>query len=307
MQMVHKPKIAVLGLYGASLFFGVENFPRAGETVVSEEYLFEPGGKGYNQAVAAARLGASVCFITSVGNDAFGHSCQDYLKAEGITEHFIKQCSLPTASASIIYDSLGTSRVIVYPGASLGLTREDLFQTQDLIANCDFLLLQNELPVEILSAAVELAAELGVQVIFNPAPAGEFESSLLEKVYAITPNEGEAAVLAGLTTDSPPQKLAEKLHLRGAQKVIITLGERGVYVSAEGRATHLKAMDVQAVDTTGAGDTFNAALAVSLARGFELSEAARYAVVASGLAVTKRGVMAAIPSKENVDLLYNRS
>ncbi len=301
-----KPKITVIGLYGASIFMGVENYPQAGETVVSQEYLSEPGGKGYNQAVALARLGASVCFVTSVGEDVFGQSCQDYLRAEGITEYFIKQCSVPTAAASIIYDTLGTSRVIVYPGASMCLTREDIFKIQNVIAKSDFLLLQNELPIETLYAAVELAVSLNTRVILNPAPAMEFESTILEKVYALTPNEGEAAVIAGMKAGASPQELAQRIHRQGARRVLITLGERGVFVSNEGKGTQIEAMHVRAVDTTGAGDTFNGALVVSLARGFELVAAARYAVVASGLAVTRPGVMDAIPYKETVDLFYNQ-
>ena len=301
-----KPKITVMGLYGASIFMGVERFPKKGETVISREYLTEPGGKGFNQAVALARLGASVCFITAVGEDAFGKLCGDYLKAEGITDHFIKQCSKPTASASIIFDSQGTSRVIVFPGASQSLTCDDILKARSSIAQSEFLLLQNELSLETLYTAVDLARELGVRVILNPAPSGEFEPHLFQQVYALTPNEGEAAALAGMEVGASPVELAGRIHSLGARRVIITLGERGVLVSDGGRITRIEAMAVRAVDTTGAGDTFNGALTFALARGFELRAAARYAVVASGLAVTRRGVMAAIPYRDDVDLLYNQ-
>ncbi len=305
--MYHEPpKVTVIGLYGISFFFAVERFPAGGETVVSSHFHTEPGGKGFNQAVAAARLGASVHYVTALGDDAHGRQCSEYLAAEGIYSAYAATCNLPTASAAILYDREGDSQVIVYPGASRGLTREDIRKNRDAIAESDFLMVQNEMPPETLHAAVEVAGEAGVPVLFNPAPAGRLGPELLRKVYAVVPNEGEAVQITGLPWETPPEMLAEALHDMGAQRAVITLGEKGALVSEAGHTTWVDPLPVPAVDTTGAGDTFNAALAVSLARGWELLTAARYATVAAGLAVTKRGVLAALPYRCEVDEAYQR-
>lgn len=300
------PTVTVIGLFGVSWFFSVARFPARGETVVSSSLLTEPGGKGFNQAVAAARLGAAVHFITSVGNDPFGTQCAAYLAAEGIHAPYIAAYDCPTAAAAIMYDQAGDSEVVVYPGASRRLSRDDVARNRDVIAASDVLVVQNEMPAETLEAAVAIAADAGTRVVFNPAPAGRFAPWLLECVDVITPNEGEAAALAGLPADTPPGDVAAALHRLGAKRVVITLGERGALVSEEGHTTAIEPLRVQAVDTTGAGDAFTAALAVALARGWDLPAAARYAAAAGALTVTKRGVLAALPYKSEVDAAYAR-
>ena len=274
------PKISVIGICGNSVFMTVDNFHQSGQTVVANSTFEEIGGKGINQAVAAARMGAQVSFLAAVGDDVDGAKCRDTATVEGIDGHFAVKQGMRTTFAFILTDKHGENRVTEYVGAEL--TSEDVLAFADQIAQSDILLLQHEVPAEVNETAIAIAAENGVKVILNPAPIREINPALADKVYAVTPNEHEKQGLAGLQF----------------QNCITTLGKDGCSINDK---DFIKALPVEAVDTTGAGDTFNGVLAVCLAEGMDMQTACRYAVTASGISVTKHCVLASIPKREEIE------
>lgn len=273
-----KPVITVLGLCGRSVFLEVDHFHSSGETVHADSIHIEPGGKGYNQAVAAARLGASVNFITCCGDDDDGKVCSDFLIGEGIRPLVQKTDKASTAFASILTDRCGENQVTVYRGAADYLSADFIRMNEAVFAETDILLLNLEYPLEVNYAALELAEKYGVRTIMNPAPAGKLGRELLDRFFCITPNESEAAVIGFETTCE-----------------IITLGGNGVLVIENGKRVRIPAESISVVDTTGAGDCFNAALAVSVAKGDSLTEAAEFAQKAAAKSVSKRYVMPSLP------------
>lgn len=295
-----RAKLAVLALSGQSVFLSVDHFHQNGETVHAESLFHEPGGKGYNQAVAAARLGAEVCCLTAVGKDSDGEECEARLREEGIEPH----CALKdahTAYAAILTDRAGENRVTVYPGASALLSGEDVRRFEERIAGADFLILQNEIPEAALSEAFSLAEEHHVPVAFNPAPYAAWAAPYLRRAYVVTPNRSEAHALLGLTELVSHEELARHLLQAGISRAVVTLGGEGALALEEGHADLIPAVPVQARDTTGAGDCFHAALAVRLAEGASLLEAAQFAARAAALSVSKPHVLTALPFREAVE------
>ena len=273
-------KISVIGICGNSVFMTVDGFHRSGETVVANSTFEEIGGKGINQAIAAARMGAQVSFLTAVGNDADGEKCRQTACAEGIDGYFAVKQGMRTTFAFILTDKHGENRVTEYVGAEL--TREDVLGFADQIAQSDILLLQHEVPAEVNEAAIAIAAEHCVRVILNPAPIREINPSIADKIFAVTPNEHEKQGIA---------------HLK-FPNCITTLGKDGCSIND---MEFIKAWPVNAVDTTGAGDTFNGVLAVCLAEGMDMKSACKCAVTASGISVTRHGVLASIPNREEIE------
>lgn len=269
--------VAVIGLAGNSAFLSVDHFHQGGETIQAKSAHFEPGGKGFNAAVAAKRYGAEVSFLAAVGTEG-AESIEQFLKKEGIRATLVKKES-GTAFATILTDKEGKNHVTVFQGAQL--TTEDVDGFAEQIAAADLLLLNNEVPEEVNIRAVQIAKAHGLPVILNPAPARPLDPYLLENITLFTPNEHE---LAGLE---------EK------QNVIVTLGKKGCHIRSLGLT--LPAINVApVVDTTGAGDTFNGVLAATLAEGAELCDAVRTANLASSIEVTRKGVMPAIPTKTEI-------
>ena len=295
-----RAKLAVLGLSGQSVFLSVDHFHQNGETLHAESLFHEPGGKGYNQAVAAARLGAEVSYLTAVGRDADGAECEDYLREEGVEPH----CALKdahTAYAAILTDRAGENRVTVYPGASALLSGEDVRRFEEQIAAADFLILQNEIPEAALAEAFALAERHRVPVSFNPAPYAAWAAPYLRRAYVVTPNRSEAHALLGLTSLVPHDALAERLLQAGVSRAVVTLGSEGALALEEGHTCLIPALPVQARDTTGAGDCFHATLTVRLAEGASLLEAAQFAARAAALSVSKPHVLTALPFRETVE------
>ena len=293
-------KIAVLGLCGNSVFLNVDHFHAPGETVHAQGLYSEPGGKGYNQAVAAARLGAKVFFLGAIGDDADGRACMDFAEKEGITP--VPQiCSdIPSAYASILTDKDGENRVTVFGGAAQYLSPEFIYEKEEILSQCDLILLNNEYPQSCNEAAMELAQKYGVKVVYNPAPARPVSAEFLKGCYLITPNLSETAVLIGEEiTDLPI--LAQKLREAGIANAVITLGGDGAAVLAQGSALKIPACKTKAVDTTGAGDTFTAALSVALLEGKNLPEASVWAANAAALSVSRQYVMPGLPTREQVE------
>lgn len=292
-------KIAVLGLCGNSVFLKVDHFHAPGETVHAQGLYSEPGGKGYNQAVAAARLGAQVAFLGAVGDDADGRACMEFAQKEGIlpVPQICKE--LPSAYASILTDKDGENRVTVFGGAAQLLSPDFIWSNEELLSQCDILLLNNEYPQSCNEAAMEIAQKHGVKVVYNPAPARAVSRQFLKDCYLITPNLSETAVLIGeAITDLP--LLAQKLQDSGIANAVVTLGGDGAAVLADGNAVRIPACKTRAVDTTGAGDTFTAALCVCLLEGKSLVDSAVVAANAAALSVSRQYVMPGLPTMEQV-------
>lgn len=278
-------KIAVIGIFGNSQFLSVDHFHQPGETLTALACFEEVGGKGINQAVAAARMGAHVSFLAAVGDDESGKRCIDQIRNTGIHANFVQRKGEKTTFAYILTDKNGENRVTVYHGAAL--REEDVLGFAPCIAESSILLLQNEVPTSVNEAAARIAKQHGIPVILNPAPSRPIPASLAELVDVVTPNQQEKEILPGNTFPN----------------CVTTLGADGCTVND---SLHIPACSVIPVDTTGAGDTFNGVLAVCLAEGKSLLDACRYAVAAAGLSVSRKGVLNAIPQRMEIErMIYN--
>ncbi len=270
-------KITVIGLVGNSVFLNVDKFHVGGETVEAHGIHRELGGKGFNQAVAAARFGADVCFVSAVGKDECKTECEAFLKDEGIKPIlFAKEEG--SAFAAIITDASGANRVTEYIGAKLDI--QDVEAIRDEIASSDILMLSNEVPQEVNELAADIAYKNGVKIILNPAPYRKANKDYLDKIFLFTPNEYEAK------------------DLDDYKNVIQTLGAKGCLIKETGKI--VPGLNLKPVDTTGAGDTFNGALAASLVLDGDILKAVEVAIKASGISVTKKGAVSSIPRKNEI-------
>ena len=299
------PVVGVAGLTGYSVFMQMQRLPAVGQTVRCNNLFTELGGKGHNQAAACARLGVPTCFAGAIGQDDWGYQCKVALKADGIVPLLIETKRAATAFGLIQTDADGQNTVSVYPGAAQYFRLTDLLPAAlKLLRQCKLLLIQAELGKNHVIEMLRFGEEAEIPVILNPAPAISLEKDLLARFYAITPNENEAKFLTGLPleADCPPEKLAHALAQAGARRAVITLGKKGAVIMENGTVCYVKPYPVSYVsDTTGAGDTFNGALAVGIIEGKTLFEAVRFAAVASGLSVTKKGALSSIPYRAEVD------
>lgn len=286
-------KIAVIGLSGQSIFMKVNNLPTPSTTIHSTNLYIEPGGKGYNQAVACKKLGAEVSYFSKVGCDEYGIICEKYLKDLGIKTIFEKDKIHNTALATILTDDSAENEVIVYKGASSNLNVSELKDFESEIASADVLLLQYEISIDVVKKAIEIAKENNTIVILNPAPAIYLDKEILNMADIVTPNYEEAKTLYDLDIEKLPSSIKNTL--------IVTLGSKGSLLINNHTSKKFLPINVEAVDTTGAGDVFNAGLAVAIANKKSIDEAIEFATVASGLSVTKEHVMDSIPTKEMVE------
>ena len=291
-------KIAVIGLSGQSIFMKVNNLPTPSTTIHSTNLYIEPGGKGYNQAVACKKLGAEVSYFSKVGCDEYGNICEKYLKDLGIKTIFEKDKILNTALATILTDDLAENEAIVYKGASSNLNVSELKDFESEIVTADVLLLQYEISIDVVKKAIEIAKENNTLVILNPAPAIYLDKEILNMADIVTPNYEEAKTLYGLDIEKLPSSINNTL--------IVTLGSKGSLLINNHTSKKFSPINVEAVDTTGAGDIFNAGLAVAIANKKSIEEAIEFATVASGLSVTKEHVMDSIPTKEMVEEYLKR-
>ena len=294
--------LAIAGLSGQSVFLQVEHFHAPGETLHAGSLFSEPGGKGYNQAVAAARLGAKVAYLSAVGQDADGEACEARLRREGVTPCMVKK-PVPTAYAAILTDARGENRVTVFPGASALLTGEDVYaHFGEAVASARMLLLQQEIPQDALRALFVLAGEHRVPVTLNPAPYAAWAASFARQASLITPNLSEAQALLGRPSDPEEDcaSIARGLREAGFARAVVTLGGRGALVVEGERTEKIPACPVRAVDTTGAGDCFNAALCVRLLEGAGLTDAAEFAARCAALSVTRPHVLDAMPFRKEL-------
>jgi ribokinase len=287
------PRIFVVGSYMHAFVIRTARFPRDGETVFGTDAEVGPGGKGSNQSIGVARLGAHVEMLACVGEDAFGEYARKLWAAEGIDSRWIHaRGSSPTGMASIVVDGQGQNRIVVFPGANDLLVPDDVDAAEETIASADVLVAQFESPEGVVERALEVARSHGVVTILNPAPARDVSDHLLSLVDVATPNEEEAGQLAGLEDGAiTPVTAAEHLRARGVKTVVLTLGSAGACtIDPSGKRSH-DAVPVPVVDTTGAGDAFTAALAVALASGQAIDEAVAFANRGGAFCVTKPGAV----------------
>lgn len=262
-----------------------------------------PGGKGANQAVAAARLGGKVTFITKRGNDLFGNQAVGLLMREGIdTQYIVKDIEFPSGVALITVDSAGENSIVVAPGSNGNLLEEDI--PAEIFETCKFeiLLLQLEIPINTVEYSAVTASKHGIKVILNPAPACKLSDNLLKHTWLITPNETEAEAITGMTiTDIPSvERASALLQERGVKNVIITLGQAGAFVKSENYTGLIPGVKVNPVDTTAAGDVFNGALAVAISEGNALNDAVIFANKAASISVTRMGAQTSAPYRNEI-------
>lgn len=295
-----KPKITVIGSMNIDMVTETDIMPNQGETVFGSVFSSFTGGKGANQAVACARLGAQVTMVGCVGEDHFAKQLLAALDKEGVVTSYVKTVPYQSTGIATITVCDNDNRIIVIPGANHCLLPEDILSLKEMIANSDMVLLQQEIPFATVQAAIKLANELDIPVILNPAPAVKLPRELLDQVYIMTPNEYELAILLGLG-DKQDQTF-EQLIEQYPQRIVMTNGSKGAfYKNLDGEIKHEPGKKVEAVDTTGAGDTFNGALAVKLSEGSALDEAVKFAVAASALSVTKLGAQSGMPLRADVE------
>jgi ribokinase len=292
-------RVAVVGSYNVGETVVVDRLPRPGETLMGGGYSEGPGGKGSNQAVAAGRLGGEVWFLGCVGEDRYGDEALSLWKSEGIATG-VKRVGAHTGFALIAVDRSGTNIIVIDPGANLKLTPRDVDAARGSIVGSRVVLTQLEIPVETAVAAGRLGKRLGATTILNPAPSRPMREIDLTAFDMVTPNEEEFGTLTG-TKDL--EKGTAALLKSGVKTAVVTLGERGAYVATSEVHRLVSAPRVRAVDSTGAGDAFNGALAVAMCEGMELGDAVKFANCAGALTVTKTEVVPALPTRAEVDRL----
>lgn len=287
-----QPKITVIGSINMDLVSRTSIIPKVGETVLGESFHTIPGGKGANQAVAAARLGADVTLIGCVGNDGFGNMLREHLQEQAINTEYIKTVEGISTGIAAITLSEGDNSIIVISGANNEVNPALIADFEQVIAKSDLILLQLEIQVKTVIEAVRLAKKHKVPVILNPAPIQKLPKDLLLQVDYLTPNEHEQTVLLS--------RLDEDELYQMKEKCIVTKGANGVTIYQNQKETTIPSYKVNVIDTTGAGDTFNGALAVSLSKGKTLQEACNFANAAAALSVTKLGAQTGMPTLEEV-------
>ncbi|MHA6963810.1 ribokinase [Zobellella denitrificans] len=300
--------LTVAGSINIDHVIRLPQFPRPGETLTGRDYRIVPGGKGANQAVAAARAGAATRFVACVGEDALADSLVAGFAADGIDTTAIDTVAgVNTGVALIQVNDNGENTIALAAGANGELTPARL-ERHSAALNCEQLLLQLEIPLDTNLAAARAAKAQGARVVLNPAPARSLPDELLALVDLITPNETEAEQLTGVAVsdDAGAAAAAEALHAKGIDTVIITLGARGVWLSERGQGRRVPGFSVQAVDTTAAGDTFNGALAAALQQGRPLAQAVRFAQAAAAISVTRPGAQTSVPFRAEIEALLEQ-
>lgn len=296
-------KIIVIGSSNTDMVIKSTRVPKPGETLLGGQFFMNAGGKGANQTVAVARLGGTVKFVSSLGNDVFGKRALENFKKEGIDTKYVSiSDDQPSGVALITVSEKGENAIVVAPGANNALETTHIDNAIDAIKASDVVLIQLEIPMPVVAYTIRTAHLLNKKVVLNPAPARNLSEDVLSCVYAITPNESEATFLTGIEVidENSASDAAKALRRKGVKVVIITMGGHGAYVSCEEFEGMIVSRKVEAVDTTAAGDTFNGALAVAMAEGKTIKEAVTFANYAASLSVTKYGAQSSIPNLAEV-------
>ncbi|HID94102.1 MAG TPA: ribokinase [bacterium (Candidatus Stahlbacteria)] len=298
-----KPKIVIVGSANMDMVIKTDRLPSKGETVLGGNFVTAPGGKGANQAVAAAKLGAQVTFVARLGTDIFGDKLINSFNKVDIDTHFIvHDTDHPSGIALIFVDSNGDNMIAVAPGANDMLSEEDILKAEPAIASADILLTELEIPINTVKYAVKVAKKHQVQVILNPAPAKKLDKELLAEIDVLTPNESELEFLttSKISAEYSIETAATSLLRDGVKNVVVTLGDRGSLIVTKVQSKTIPTKRVKVVDTTAAGDAFNGALAFALASGQDLEHAVRFANCVGALTATKLGAQPSLPTMDEV-------
>lgn len=298
-----RPRITVVGSSNLDLVAKVPRFPNVGETLEGHSFYMGFGGKGANQAIMSARLGAHVTMVTKLGRDVFSEmTLKNYREQDVDTRFVLFGDERASGVASILVDEQGRNMIVIVPGANMALSPDDVRAAREVIQSANVVVCQLEVPVETTLETFRIAKEADVRTILNPAPAAPIPDELLELSDIVSPNETETELLTSMPVGTIEEAEAAARHLqgRGARTVVLTLGERGVLLVEEGSAVHVPAVQVEAVDTTGAGDAFIGSLAVFLAEGQSLPKAIEWANAVAAVSVTKIGTQASFPKREEV-------
>jgi ribokinase len=304
-----KAKIVVVGSSNMDLVVKSKRIPAVGETILGGDFIMAPGGKGANQAVAAAKLGAEVYFVAKLGDDIFGKQSLSNFKKEGVNTKYVNQTrESPSGMALIMVDEAGNNVIVVAPGANQKLSAEDVKKAQSCIASSGALVLQLEVPLTTVEFAAQLAYSCGVPVILDPAPAQKLMPELLKIVDVLKPNETEAQILTGIkvTDENSARKAAGNLLQCGVKAVVLTMGAKGFLLATGESMESVPGIKVNAVDATAAGDAFTGSLAVKMAEGKTLREAALFANCVAAISVTKMGAQPSMPTLQEVENFMNR-
>lgn len=302
-----KNKIVVVGSTNMDMVVKTGHIPKPGETVLGGTFFMNPGGKGANQAVAVARLGGDVTFISKIGNDIFGKQSTKIFDDEGVDIGGIyAEVNSPSGIALITVDDKGENSIVVAPGANAFLNADNVQSAFDKYPQASVLLVQLEIPMETVEAAINYAQSKSITVILNPAPMNKAVAKFLDKIDIITPNAHEAEALSNHTITDVDSAIvaAKKIQQQGVKTVIITLGEEGAILLTEDEVHHISTPKVEAIDSTAAGDVFNGAFAVALSEGKSLKNAVTFACRAAAIAVTKMGAQSSIPYRNEILLTY---
>lgn len=296
-------KILVIGSSNTDMTIKSEQTPRPGETVLGGVFNMGAGGKGANQAVAAKRLGGDVTFICKVGNDIFGDNAIESYRKEGLDVSYVLRSEKPSGVALILVDGNAENCISVASGANGDLTPEDIFANEAAIRESAIVILQHEIPVESVLAAAKLAHNSGSFVILNPAPACDLPEEIFQYIDLMTPNQTESEFYTGIPVndEESAQKAADALRAKGVKDILMTMGSKGSMCFTSEGSFFTPSKKVNAVDTTAAGDTFCGGLAVALAEGKDLRQAALFATSASALTVQKMGAQESIPYRKDLE------
>ena len=302
-------KIVVMGSYNSDMIVKVPHIPKPGETVLGGKFSTAAGGKGANQAVAAARIGGDITFIARLGDDSLGKDAIKRFESENINTKYIKKDLVaPSGVALIVVDNNGQNSIAVALGANSNLTPSDVEDSKEVIESADLLLTQLETPLPSVEKAISLAKAAGIKVVLNPAPAQVLNDNLSENITVITPNESESEVLTGISvTDfSSAEKAADVLLYKGIKIVIVTMGEKGSLLKTNNLTKIIPGLNVDAVDATAAGDVFNGSLVVAMSEGKTLEESVEFANAAAAFSGTKLGAQPSAPTRTEVEILLNK-
>lgn len=300
-------KIIVIGSSNTDMVVKAKKLPLPGETVLAGTFFMNAGGKGANQAVAAARLGGNVTFVSKVGNDIFGKQTVESLKKDMINTDFVfTDEKAPSGTALILLNEEGENCIVVAPGANANLLPSDIEKVKD-ISSAEIILMQLEIPMETIAFIAKKAKANHQKVIINPAPAQKLDDELLNGLFLVTPNETEATLLTGVTVlnDETASQAAHIFLNKGVQNVIITLGKQGAYFQNNTLKLKINAPIVQAMDTTAAGDTFSGAIAVAITEKMDWEIAIRFAIEAASVSVTRLGAQASVPYRNEISIKQN--
>ena len=296
-------KICVIGSIGYDLTTYMYKFPKAGETIVGKKFIQNPGGEGDNQVIASARVGGDVTFIGAVGDDNYGELLKKNLEENKVKTHMKIVPNMSSQIATILIDESGENRIVIVPGANNFVDKKQIDDNFDIIKECDIILMQLEIPMETVEYVVDKFYELNKIIILNPAPGAELSDNIIKKCTYLTPNENEIGLITKMPYDTIDniKSAAKCLFDKGAQNVLVTLGEKGAYLKNKNDDIIIPTLKVKALDTTGAGDCFNGVFAACLAMGKNAIEAIKYANVASSISVTRSGAVPSLPYKNEVD------